>query len=86
MHALHVELATPHLDPVSVGICLLALDTLERLGLVAGVSAADVLRRLGVDLTDAEAVEDARLRYMLLAQTYVVDGMMLRRPTARRAR
>lgn len=80
---LHAKLATPRLDPVTIGICLLGLATLERLGLASGVSAAEIMRRLGVEVTDA-AAEDLRLHYMLLAQTYVVEGMKLHSPTASR--
>lgn len=79
------QLTTPHLDPVTVGICFLGLATLERLGLASGVSAAEVLGRVGVEFADAEEAEDVRYKYMLQAQTYVVDGMMVRVKTARRA-
>ena len=54
----------------------MALDHFRQLGLPC-VSAAEVLRFLGVDTTDPEVVEDERLRLMLRAQSCLVDGMLL---------
>jgi hypothetical protein len=69
------KLATSRLDPVTIGICLLGLDTLERLGLASGVSAAEILRRFGVEVTDAAVADELQLHYRLLAQKYL-EGMM----------
>jgi len=74
----HTQLDTPGLDPVSVGLCFLGLETLQRLGLAGAIPAAEIVRRLGRDVqSDAEA-EDLRVEYMLLVLDYVTDGMKLR--------
>jgi len=82
----HSELAaraTPRLDQVSIGICFLGLETLQRLGLASDISATLVLGRMGVEVSDAEEAEDLRFKYMMVAQTYVVEGMSARLKTAR---
>jgi hypothetical protein len=82
----HSELATratPSLDQVTVGLCFLGLETLQRVGLASDISATLVLGRLGVEIRDAEEAEDLRFKYMMVAQTYVVEGMSARLKTVR---
>ncbi|HTP20827.1 MAG TPA: hypothetical protein VMJ65_14560 [Solirubrobacteraceae bacterium] len=63
--------------PVDFGVCLLALDYFEQLGLPC-VSAAEVLRcRGGVDVTDPDAVEDACLELVCQTLRHLVAGTVL---------
>lgn len=66
----------PRFTALDAGVCFVALEHFRQLGLPC-VSDAEVLRFLGADTSDPEVVEDVRLRLMLRAQSYLVDGLML---------
>jgi hypothetical protein len=82
MRRLRIDLANRNksgFNQVTTGICLLGLELLQHdAGLALDVSAREVLRCLGADLADADAraVEDLRYHCMMVAQEFLIKGMV----------